>query len=64
LDTTVVPDTLQWTLEQFKGGKLPAMSKRAGYPSIAAAMDRDLIASKPEKEIAPKAMAMRAAYAK
>src|ERR671922_1750662 len=63
-DTTVVPDTLQWTLDQFKGGKLPTMLERAGYPTIAAAMDRELVATKLEKEVAPKAMAMRAAHAK
>ena len=33
-DTTVVPDTLEWTLEQFKSGKLPAMIDRAGYPGV------------------------------
>jgi hypothetical protein len=63
-DTTVVPDTLEWTLNQFKSGKLPGMIERAGYPTIAAALDRDLVATKLEKEVAPKAMAMRAAHAK
>jgi hypothetical protein len=62
-DTTVVPDPLQWTLSQFKAGKLPAMIERAGYPSIAAMLDRDLVITKVEKEVEPKAMAMRAAHA-
>jgi hypothetical protein len=63
-DTAVVPDPLQWTLDQFKGGKLPAMIERAGYPSIAAALDRDLVIEKVTKEVEPKAMAIRAAHAK
>jgi hypothetical protein len=63
-DMTVVPDPLHWTLEQFKTGKLPAMLMRAGYPSIATALDTELIASKLEKEVAPKALAIRAAHAK
>jgi hypothetical protein len=46
LDTTLVPDPLQWTLDCFKSGKLPAMIERAGYPDIAAALDRDLVATK------------------
>jgi len=63
-DTTVVPDTLEWTMNQFKSGKLPSMIERAGYPTIAAALDRELVATKLAKEIEPKAMAMRAAHAK
>jgi hypothetical protein len=63
-DMAVVPDPLQWTLEQFKAGKLPAMLARAGYPSIAAALDVDLIAAKLEKEIEPQALAIRAAHVK
>jgi hypothetical protein len=62
-DTALVSDPLQWTLEQFKAGKLPAMLTRAGYPTIAAALDPDLIASKLEREVEPKALAMRAAHA-
>ena len=46
LDTTLVPDSLQWTLDWFKSGQLPAMIERAGYPGIAAALDRDLVATK------------------
>jgi len=50
-DTTLVPNALQWTLEQFKSGKLPAMLQRAGYPTVAAALDDRIIASKlPEVE--------------
>jgi hypothetical protein len=63
-DTAVVPDTLQWTLDQFKAGKLPAMIERAGYPTIAAALDRELVIDKVTKEVEPKALAMRAAHAK
>jgi hypothetical protein len=44
-DKTLVPDTLEWTLEQFKAGKLAAMIERAGYPGVAADLDQDLIAS-------------------
>src|ERR671929_1032480 len=60
-DKTLVPDTLAWTLDQFKSGNLPAMIERAGYPTIAAAIDLELVAAKLEREIEPKAMAMRAA---
>ncbi|MGH8064266.1 MAG: DUF7700 domain-containing protein [Candidatus Entotheonellia bacterium] len=42
-------------MNQFRAGKLPAMLERAGYPPIAAALDRDLIATKLEKEVEPKA---------
>ena len=63
-DKTLVPDTLSWTLEQFKGGKLPDMIERAGYPTIAAAIDRELVAARLEEEVEPTAMAMRAANAK
>ena len=63
-DTTVIPDTLQWTLEQFKDGKLPAMIERAGYPGLVAEMDHPLILSRMEKEIAPRALEVRAANAK
>ena len=62
-DKTLVPDTLSWTLDQFKSGKLPDMIERAGYPTIAAAMDRELVAATLEREVEPKAMAMRAARA-
>jgi hypothetical protein len=56
-DTTLVPNALHWTLDQFKRGKLPAMVARAGYPTIAAALDAELIASKlPEVEAKTQAM--------
>jgi len=38
-DRTLVEDPLQWTLEQFEAGKLPAMITRAGYPGVAADYD-------------------------
>ncbi len=63
-DTTTVPDTLQWTLDQFTDGKLPSMIERAGYPGIVAEMDRELVISTVEKQVAPKALATRAANAK
>ena len=44
-DTTLVPNAFQWTMDQFKAGKLPAMLQRAGYPTVAAALDDSLIAS-------------------
>lgn len=63
-DKTLVPDTLTWTLDQFKGGKLPAMIERAGYPTIATSMDRDLVAATLANEVEPQALAIRAANAK
>jgi hypothetical protein len=44
-DTTTSGDTLQWTLDQFKSGKLKGMIERAGYPSIANAVDEGLVQS-------------------
>jgi hypothetical protein len=44
-DRTLVEDPLAWTLEQFETGKLPAMIERAGYPGIAADLDRGKIAA-------------------
>lgn len=46
IDRTVVSDSLSWTLDLFKRGKLPAMLTRAGYPTIAAALDEDLVRDK------------------
>ena len=43
-DKTLVPDPFTWAIEQFKSGKLPAMLTRAGYPTVAAALDEGLIA--------------------
>ena len=62
-DTAVVPDPLAWTLAQFKHGRLPAMITRAGYPTIAAALDEPLIARTLKREVKPKALAMRATHA-
>ena len=44
-DKTLIPDTLGWTLEQFKTKKLAAMIERAGYPGVAADLDQALIDS-------------------
>lgn len=50
-DTTTSGETLRWTLDQFKAGKLRSMIERAGYPSIANAVDERLIQEKlPEIE--------------
>ena len=46
LDKTLVPDPFKWALDQFKAGKLPAMLTRAGYPTVAAALDEGLVAAK------------------
>jgi hypothetical protein len=45
-DKTLVPDPLQWVLDQFRSGRLPAMLTRAGYPTVAAALDEGIIAEK------------------
>jgi len=42
-DTTTAPDTLRWTLDQFKAGNLRSMIERAGYPTVAAAVDENLV---------------------
>lgn len=44
-DKTLIPDTLTWTLDQFKNKRLAAMIDRAGYPGVAADLDIDLIES-------------------
>ena len=44
-DKTVVPDTLEWTLDVLKAGKLGAMIEAAGYPDIARDLDPDLVRS-------------------
>ena len=50
-DVTTSGETLRWTLDQFKEGKLRSMIERAGYPSIASAVDEKLIQEKlPEIE--------------
>jgi hypothetical protein len=40
------------------------MIERAGYPTVASAMDRELVAAKLEREVEPQAMSIRAANAK
>ena len=45
-DVTTSGDTLQWTLDQFKTGKLRTMIERAGYPTVAADLDERLIQEK------------------
>jgi hypothetical protein len=57
-----VPNALHWTLDQFKHGKLPAMIERAGYPTIAAALDTEMIAAK-LAEVEAKTQAMLQAAA-
>ncbi|HXH09236.1 MAG TPA: hypothetical protein VNP04_05665 [Alphaproteobacteria bacterium] len=42
-DKMLVPDTLGWTLEQIKSGRLRDMIERAGYPGVAADFDQDLV---------------------
>ncbi len=44
-DRTLVPDTLEWTLNRFKNKDLKEMITRAGYPGVAADLDQDLIDS-------------------
>jgi hypothetical protein len=63
-DMTVAPDTLRWTLDQFKEGKLPSMIERAGYPGVVAELDTELVLSKVAKEVEPRSLATRAANAK
>jgi len=57
LDKTLVPDPFRWVLDQFKGGRLPAMLARAGYPTVAAALDEGLINEK-LREVEAKAKVM------
>ena len=42
-DKTTVPDTLEWTLDVLKAGKLGAMIEAAGYPDIARDLDPDQV---------------------
>ena len=52
-----MPDPFKWALDQFKSGKLPAMLTRAGYPTVAAALDEGLVAGKlPDVEARAQAM--------
>ena len=50
-DVTTSGETLRWTLDQFKAGKIRDMIERAGYPTIAKSVDESLLQSKlPEIE--------------
>ena len=55
-----MPDTLEWTLNVLKAGKLKPMIEAAGYPDVAAGLDEELIASlipemeKKAREMQPK----------
>ena len=42
-DVTTSGETLRWTLDQFKAGNIRNMIERAGYPSIAASVDEQLL---------------------
>ncbi len=42
-DVTTSGETLRWTLDQFKAGKLRSMIARAGYPTIANDVDEELV---------------------
>ena len=42
-DVTTSGHTLAWTLDQFKSGNLANMIDRAGYPTVAANVDNDLV---------------------
>ena len=42
-DVTTSGETLAWTLDQFKQGKIKSMITRAGYPTIANDVDEELL---------------------
>ena len=42
-DTTTSGETLRWTLDQFKQGKLKSMITHAGYPTVANDVDEELV---------------------
>jgi hypothetical protein len=42
-DKTLVPDPLEWTLENVRTGKLRDMIDRAGYPGVAADYDQRIV---------------------
>ncbi|MDP6512805.1 MAG: hypothetical protein QF878_06435 [SAR202 cluster bacterium] len=44
LDTTTVPDSLEWALDLFRGGKLASMLTRAGYLDHAAGLNPAVVA--------------------
>jgi hypothetical protein len=64
-DKTLVPDTLEWTLDVLKARKLRQMIDQAGYPGVAADLDEELIASvlpdleKRAREMQPKLKAVK-----
>lgn len=45
LDLTAAGDSLDWTLGVFERGRLQAMIERAGYPSVASALEEDEVNS-------------------
>ena len=45
LDLTAAGDSLDWTLSCFERGRLRPMIERAGYMSVASALDEDAVAS-------------------
>ena len=45
LDLTAAGDSLDWTLSCFERGRLRPMIERAGYASVANALDEDEVAS-------------------
>ena len=49
MDTTLVDDSLEGVLDQFKGGRLLAMIKRAGHPTIASAVNAECSPPKCQK---------------
>ncbi len=63
MDTTSVPDPLDWALNLFKGGKLGPMLERAGYSDHAAALNPAVLAEK-VAEVASVAVEMQRANAK
>ncbi len=60
LDPAAVPDSLRWTIDLFKGGKLGPMLERAGYHDHAARLNPATIARK-VAEVESAAFKMRAA---
>lgn len=45
LDTTAIPDPLEWALGLFKGGKLSTMLERAGYHDHASRLNPSVVAN-------------------
>jgi len=45
LDLTAAGNALEWTLNCFERGRLPAMLQRAGYAAVAEALDESAVAS-------------------